>query len=237
MIGKKFGIGRGWSANVRKCWGPGEIISDQNQYLKSQFVNWRGQLFGVHVEPNDFKVAICTRLLFFFLVYIKPNQIMCCEFSYIKNYILFSFLPTWNNHSGTIDFVQLSNPKAMSSEEQITQKKEVVAVVAAMEDHKQEEEELPATRVPPWTKQITVRGVVASAVIGCIYSVIAMKLNLTTGITPNFNVSAALLAFIFVRTWTKLLRKLGISSAPFTRQENTMIQTCAVACYSIAIGG
>ncbi|KAF2299379.1 hypothetical protein GH714_031777 [Hevea brasiliensis] len=64
-----------------------------------------------------------------------------------------------------------------------------------------------------------------------------MKLNLTTGLVPNLNVSAALLAFVFVRTWTKLLQKAGIVTNPFTRQENTIIQTCAVACYSIALGG
>ncbi|KAI3501497.1 hypothetical protein L1887_29368 [Cichorium endivia] len=92
-------------------------------------------------------------------------------------------------------------------------------------------------RLQPWTKQITVRGIVASIIIGCIYSIIAMKLNLTTGMTPNMNVSAALLAFVFMRTWTKMLQKSGISSVPFTRHENTMIQTCSVACYSIAIGG
>lgn len=92
-------------------------------------------------------------------------------------------------------------------------------------------------RIPPWTRQITVRGVIASALIGSIYSIIAMKLNLTTGLTPNLNVSAALLAFIFIRTWTKLLEKLGIATVPFTRQENTMIQTCSVACYGIAVGG
>ncbi|XP_071692364.1 metal-nicotianamine transporter YSL3-like [Rutidosis leptorrhynchoides] len=92
-------------------------------------------------------------------------------------------------------------------------------------------------RLQPWTQQITIRGVVASAIIGCIYSIIAMKLNLTTGMTPNMNVSAALLAFVFMRTWTKMLQKSGISSVPFTRHENTMIQTCSVACYSIAIGG
>ncbi|KAA8525721.1 hypothetical protein F0562_007576 [Nyssa sinensis] len=92
-------------------------------------------------------------------------------------------------------------------------------------------------RIQPWTKQITLRGIVASIVIGCIYSVIAMKLNLTTGITPNLNVSAALLAFVFIRTWTKFLQKAGIASIPFTPQENTMVQTCAVACYSIAVGG
>lgn len=101
----------------------------------------------------------------------------------------------------------------------------------------QEEAEEERKRIQPWRHQITVRGVISSIVIGSIYSVIAMKLNLTTGITPNLNVSAALLAFVFMRTWTKLLQKLGITSTPFTRQENTMIQTCSVACYSIAVGG
>ncbi|XWS38164.1 hypothetical protein CRYUN_Cryun19dG0106800 [Craigia yunnanensis] len=91
--------------------------------------------------------------------------------------------------------------------------------------------------IQPWTKQITVRGVIVSILIGTIYSVIAMKLNLTTGMVPHFNVSAALLAFIFIRTWTKVVQKAGFIPKPFTRQENTMIQTCAVACYSIAVGG
>ncbi|XP_028056983.1 metal-nicotianamine transporter YSL3-like [Camellia sinensis] len=92
-------------------------------------------------------------------------------------------------------------------------------------------------RTPPWRKQITIRGIIASLLIGIIYSVIVTKLNLTTGLVPNLNVSAALLAFVFIRTWTKLLQKAGIVSTPFTRQENTIIQTCAVACYSIAVGG
>lgn len=91
--------------------------------------------------------------------------------------------------------------------------------------------------IPPWSKQITARGLFASLVIGVIYSVIVMKLNLTTGLVPTLNVSAALLAFVFLRTWTKILKKAGILSAPFTRQENTVVQTCAVACYSIAVGG
>uniref|UniRef100_A0A6N2KFL9 Uncharacterized protein n=1 Tax=Salix viminalis TaxID=40686 RepID=A0A6N2KFL9_SALVM len=38
-------------------------------------------------------------------------------------------------------------------------------------------------------------------------------------------------------TWTKLLSKAGIVTSPFTRQENTIVQTCVVACYSIAVGG
>lgn len=92
-------------------------------------------------------------------------------------------------------------------------------------------------RLPPWNKQITVRGVIASIVIGSMYCVIAMKLNLTVGLNPNLNISAALIAFLFIRTWTKLLKKAGFVTTPFTRQENTMIQTSSVACYGIAVGG
>lgn len=106
------------------------------------------------------------------------------------------------------------------------------------------EEELPEEsesgglgRTPPWTRQLTLRGVVVSVIIGVIYSIIAMKLNLTTGLVPNLNVSAALLAFVVIRTWTKMLHRAGYVTRPFTRQENTMIQTCAVACYSISVGG
>ncbi|XP_021909416.1 metal-nicotianamine transporter YSL3 [Carica papaya] len=92
-------------------------------------------------------------------------------------------------------------------------------------------------RIAPWTQQITIRGLLASLAIGMIYSVIVMKLNLTTGLVPNLNVSAALLAYVFIRTWTKFLKQAGFMATPFTRQENTIIQTCAVACYSIAVGG
>ena len=104
-----------------------------------------------------------------------------------------------------------------------------------LEEARAEPEEL--TRIAPWARQITIRGLIASFLIGIIYSVVVMKLNLTTGLVPNLNVSAALLGFVFVRTWTKLLQKAGVVSSPFTRQENTIIQTCAVACYSIAVGG
>ncbi|XP_052187515.1 metal-nicotianamine transporter YSL3-like [Diospyros lotus] len=92
-------------------------------------------------------------------------------------------------------------------------------------------------KIPPWKRQITARGIFASFLIGTIYSVIVMKLNLTTGLVPNLNVSAALLAFLFIRVWTKLIQRAGFVSTPFTPQENTVIQTCAVACYSVAVAG
>ncbi|CAN6480354.1 unnamed protein product [Victoria cruziana] len=90
---------------------------------------------------------------------------------------------------------------------------------------------------PPWFQQISARGLFASLVIGVMYSVIVMKLNLTTGLVPSLNVSAALLAFVCLRSWTTVLHRAGIVTVPFTRQENTVVQTCAVACYSIAVGG
>ncbi|PWA94987.1 YELLOW STRIPE like 3 [Artemisia annua] len=92
-------------------------------------------------------------------------------------------------------------------------------------------------RMQPWRKDITLRGLVASVIIGIMYSVIVMKLSLTTGLIPNLNVSAALLAFVFIRTWTKLLHKAGFTTTPFTKQENTVIQTCAVACYTVGYAG
>ncbi|XVF53326.1 hypothetical protein PTKIN_Ptkin05aG0090500 [Pterospermum kingtungense] len=104
-----------------------------------------------------------------------------------------------------------------------------------LEEMNNEQEEL--KRIAPWKKQMTVRGFIVSLVIGIIYSVIVLKLNLTTGLVPNLNVSAALLAYVLVRAWAKLLHKAGFVSTPFTPQENTIIQTCAVACYSIAFGG
>ncbi|RQO98210.1 hypothetical protein POPTR_012G028300v4 [Populus trichocarpa] len=71
-----------------------------------------------------------------------------------------------------------------------------------MEEVRDEPEDI--KRIAPWTKQITVRGrgIVASIAIGIIYSVIVMKLNLTTGLVPNLNVSAALLTFVFLITWS-----------------------------------
>uniref|UniRef100_A0A7N0U6F6 Uncharacterized protein n=1 Tax=Kalanchoe fedtschenkoi TaxID=63787 RepID=A0A7N0U6F6_KALFE len=94
-----------------------------------------------------------------------------------------------------------------------------------------------ARTVVPWRKQITARGLVASLLIGVLYSVITAKLSLTTGLIPNLNVSVGLLAFVTVKTWTGLLHKAGIVSTPFTRQENTVVQTCAVACYTMTFAG
>jgi uncharacterized oligopeptide transporter (OPT) family protein len=95
----------------------------------------------------------------------------------------------------------------------------------------------PATAVPPWREQLTVRAIVVSAILGVLFCLITHKLNLTVGIIPSLNVAAGLLGYFLVRTWTAALARFGIVSKPFTKQENTVIQTCVVACYGLAFSG
>ncbi|XP_073019112.1 probable metal-nicotianamine transporter YSL6 [Primulina eburnea] len=92
-------------------------------------------------------------------------------------------------------------------------------------------------RIPEWKEQITIRGLVASAILGVLFCVITHKLNLTVGIIPSLNVAAGLLGFFLVKSWTGLLSRFGFGVQPFTRQENTVIQTCVVACYGLAFSG
>ncbi|KAJ4759625.1 YELLOW STRIPE like 3 [Rhynchospora pubera] len=91
--------------------------------------------------------------------------------------------------------------------------------------------------VPSWKEQLTIRAFVVALFLAVLFSVIVMKLNLTTGIIPSLNVSAGLLGFFFVRLWTGLLEKFGMLRQPFTRQENTVIQTAVVAAYGLAFSG
>lgn len=88
--------------------------------------------------------------------------------------------------------------------------------------------------VPSWTEQLTVRAFVVSLILGSAFSVIVMKLNFSTGIIPSLNVSSGFLGFFFVKAWVKFISKAG---QPFTRQENTVIQTCVAATAGIGFSG
>ncbi|KAM7475259.1 hypothetical protein LguiB_022502 [Lonicera macranthoides] len=111
------------------------------------------------------------------------------------------------------------------------------------EEEGEEEEELSVERifekkeVPSWRNQLTKRAFAVSLLLSVMFTFIVMKLNLTTGIIPSLNVSAGLLGYFFVKTWTKVLQNSGILKQPFTRQENTVIQTCVVASAGIAFSG
>ncbi|KAK8568449.1 hypothetical protein V6N13_106363 [Hibiscus sabdariffa] len=91
-----------------------------------------------------------------------------------------------------------------------------------------------STPVPPWTQQITLRAMLTSLVLSLVFNFIVCKLNLTTGVIPSLNVAAGLLGFAVIKAWTTTLSKAGLLKQPFTRQENTVIQTCVVASSGIA---
>ncbi|KAL3688952.1 hypothetical protein R1sor_015261 [Riccia sorocarpa] len=91
--------------------------------------------------------------------------------------------------------------------------------------------------IPPWKEQLTLRALVVSVILGTLFSIITHRLNLTVGVIPSLNVPAGLLGFFLIKTWVTLITKAGFTSKPFTRQENTVIQTCVVSCYGIAFSG
>ena len=91
--------------------------------------------------------------------------------------------------------------------------------------------------IPRWQEQLTVRGLVVAFVLGLLFCIITHKLNLTVGIIPSLNISAGLLGFFFIRMWTFISSEIGFLVKPFTRQENTVIQTCVVSCYGLAFSG
>lgn len=76
-----------------------------------------------------------------------------------------------------------------------------------------------------------------SVVLGTLFCILVHRLSLSTGMVPTLNIAAALLSFSVIKAWIFASSKFGFSSFPLTRQENTMVQTCIVACYGIATSG
>uniref|UniRef100_A0A0E0KPV5 Uncharacterized protein n=1 Tax=Oryza punctata TaxID=4537 RepID=A0A0E0KPV5_ORYPU len=97
----------------------------------------------------------------------------------------------------------------------------------------------PPPAPPPWQDQLTLRGVAVAAVLGSLLCVVIHRLNLTVGVIPALNVASGLLAFFLATAWRGAAGWLGLGhrGRPFTRQENTVIQTCAIACGSLAFSG
>ncbi|KAI5678307.1 hypothetical protein M9H77_09257 [Catharanthus roseus] len=96
------------------------------------------------------------------------------------------------------------------------------------------EEVFKDAQVPSWKNQITIRAIMTSAILCFVFNIIVCKLNLSTGVIPSLNVAAGLLGFAFLKFYTSLIQKFGLLKQPFTRQENTVIQTCVTASSGIA---
>uniref|UniRef100_M1CLJ2 Oligopeptide transporter OPT family n=1 Tax=Solanum tuberosum TaxID=4113 RepID=M1CLJ2_SOLTU len=90
------------------------------------------------------------------------------------------------------------------------------------------------TNMFPLAQQITLRAMSTGFILSVVFNFIVCKLNLTTGVIPSLNVAAGLLGFAGIKSWTTLTQKFGMLKQPFTRQENTVIQTCIVASSGIA---
>lgn len=88
--------------------------------------------------------------------------------------------------------------------------------------------------IPSWRDQVTVRAIFTSFILSIVFNFIVCKLNLTTGVIPSLNVAAGLLGFAILKGYTSILNQFGLMKQPFTRQENTVIQTCVVASSGIA---
>ncbi|RRT65117.1 hypothetical protein B296_00038555 [Ensete ventricosum] len=97
--------------------------------------------------------------------------------------------------------------------------------------------EPPAEEIPPWEEQITVRGVVVGAMLGTFFCIVEHHFNLRVGLAPSINLAAGLLSYFFISLWTRTLSSLGFKVTPFTKQENTMVQTSIVTCYVLAFSG
>ncbi|BDA49724.1 probable metal-nicotianamine transporter YSL6 [Coccomyxa sp. Obi] len=89
----------------------------------------------------------------------------------------------------------------------------------------------------PWLHQITFRSLLVGAMLGTVFSIIIHKLSLTTGIIPSLNIAAGLIGFVTIKGWVSVLKYLRFDPHDFTPQENTVVQTCIVACSSLAFAG
>jgi hypothetical protein len=119
---------------------------------------------------------------------------------------------------------------------------ENAAAIAAGQDD--DDDEQPSVEVafagqtpPPWWRQVTARSVAASVVLGTVLTFMSMRIGLTAGVGPAFNIVASLLGFFVIKSWTRLLARFGVASQPFTRQENVVLQTCIISCATLSFYG
>ncbi|KAL6658391.1 hypothetical protein ACP70R_003977 [Stipagrostis hirtigluma subsp. patula] len=91
--------------------------------------------------------------------------------------------------------------------------------------------------VPSRAETLTARSVAVSVVLGVTMSAVGMKLNLVAGYLSSLAIPAVLLGFVLPPVWVRVNDLLEMAHVPFTRQENTVIQTFVFACSNIAYTG
>lgn len=111
-------------------------------------------------------------------------------------------------------------------------KSKLTQAVLDEEEEQQLDNELLIIRDGLESPQLTVKALIVGVIVGAFNNILALYYGLKTGITPSLNILAGLLGFIL----TNFILKLRIFREKFTVQENAVIQTCAVATYSLASG-
>eukprot|EP00516_Mucochytrium_quahogii_P004312 CAMPEP_0203749064 /NCGR_PEP_ID=MMETSP0098-20131031/3755_1 /ASSEMBLY_ACC=CAM_ASM_000208 /TAXON_ID=96639 /ORGANISM=" , Strain NY0313808BC1" /LENGTH=697 /DNA_ID=CAMNT_0050638007 /DNA_START=36 /DNA_END=2129 /DNA_ORIENTATION=- len=96
------------------------------------------------------------------------------------------------------------------------------------------DEDLEVAHCLDWRKQLTVRGFLVGISIGFCMSIVSLKLSLTTGVIPSLNIAAGMLGFVGMRTYVAAVARCCASALEFSKQENTVIQTFAVAFSGVA---
>jgi len=94
-----------------------------------------------------------------------------------------------------------------------------------------------ADPIPSLSETITPRSIVVSFILGVALCAVAMKISLSSGFLPSLSIPAGLIGFYLIRAWFQALDCFELPYQPFTRQENTVIQTCVVACSAITFSG
>ena len=91
--------------------------------------------------------------------------------------------------------------------------------------------------IPTWKDQLTIRSLVVSIGLGCLFTALLMKQSLSTGILSPVNMYAGVVGFSCIKTWIMIIDKCGVLGPPFTRQENTIIQACVLGITGVGVSG
>ncbi|KAG8067594.1 hypothetical protein GUJ93_ZPchr0005g15256 [Zizania palustris] len=85
--------------------------------------------------------------------------------------------------------------------------------------------------------QVTLRAIAIAVLLGIVFCFVALRIHMTVGIVPGFNMPASVLSFYGLKGVTTLMRRCGITPLPFTRQENVFLVSSINICTTIAVTG
>uniref|UniRef100_J3M5B7 Uncharacterized protein n=1 Tax=Oryza brachyantha TaxID=4533 RepID=J3M5B7_ORYBR len=91
--------------------------------------------------------------------------------------------------------------------------------------------------LPELGAQVTLRSMALSVVLGVVFCFVGLRIQVTAGIVPALNMPITVLSFFLLKCSVRLLHKGGLTTLPFTRQENMFLMTCVVTCLNLTVTG